>query len=83
MPDTKPGPTPAPTQVKSRYRWLLILIWILAALAVVTALPFSASKINDFGYYSLCSFTPWSTLALLFAAGVIWAIRSYLVTRAT
>jgi len=62
-------------------RGLLIVMWILVALAVVTALPFSASKTNDLGYYSLCSFAPWSSVALLFVAGLIWAIRSYLQTR--
>jgi hypothetical protein len=67
---------------KTRNRALLALIWILVALAVTTALPASASKTNDLGYYSLCSFAPWSTLALLFASGVIWAIRNYLLTRA-
>ncbi len=61
-------------------RGLLIVMWILVALAVVTALPFSASKTNDLGYYSLCSFAPWSSVALLFVAGLIWAIRSYLQT---
>jgi len=75
MPDLKPE--------RPRYRALLILIWILAALAIVTMLPFTASKTNDLGYYSLCSFAPWSALALLAAAGVIWAIRSYFLTRAT
>jgi hypothetical protein len=44
-------------------------------------LPFSASKTNDLSYYSLCPFAPWSSLALLFVAGVIWAIRNYLLTR--
>jgi hypothetical protein len=63
-------------------RALLILVWVLVALAVVTALPFSASKTNDLGYYSLCSFAPWSSVALLFVAGLVWAIRSYLLTRA-
>jgi hypothetical protein len=46
-------------------------------------LPFSASKTNDLGYFSACPFAPWSTLALLLAAGVLWAIRQYLLTRKT
>jgi hypothetical protein len=60
---------------------LAALSWILIALAAVTVVPFTAPKLNDLGYYSLCSFTPWSTLALLMVAGVAWAIRKYLVTR--
>lgn len=67
---------------RTSIRVLLVLSWILAILAVVTMLPFSASKTNDLGYYSLCSFAPWSALALLFVAGVLWAIRKYLLTRA-
>ena len=66
---------------RPRYRWLVVLIWILVALAGVTALPFSASKMSDLGYYSLCSFAPWSTMTFLVPAGVLWAIRSYLLTR--
>lgn len=61
---------------------LLALIIILIGLAVFTLLPLSASKINDLGYVSTCPFAPWSTLALLVAAGAIWAIRQYLMTRA-
>lgn len=60
---------------------LLTLSWIFIALAAVTIVPFSAAKLNDLGYYSLCSFTPWSTVALLAVAGVAWSIRKYLVTR--
>lgn len=67
--------------MKTGNRVLLVLVWILVLLAAVTMLPFSASRTNDLGYYSLCSFAPWSALALLVAAGVIWAIRSYLLTR--
>lgn len=62
---------------------LLALMWIFVALAVVTLIPFTATKLNDLGYYSLCSFTPWSTLALLVVAGVAWAIRKYLATRSS
>lgn len=60
---------------------LLILIWILAGLAAVTLLPIQAPKANDLGYVSACPFAPWSTLALLIVAGLIWAVREYLVTR--
>ena len=66
---------------KTRISALLVLAWIFVALAVSTALPLTASRTNDLGYYSLCSFAPWSTLALLIVAGVLWAIRKYLLTR--
>ena len=66
----------------NRNKALLGLVVILAGLAVWTMLPLSASKANDLGYVSTCPFAPWSTLALLLVAGVIWAIRQYLMTRA-
>ena len=67
---------------ENRNKALLGVIIILAGLAVWTMLPFPASKANDLGYVSTCPFAPWSTLALLFVAGVIWAIRQYFLTRA-
>jgi hypothetical protein len=66
---------------KARIAALLVLMWFFIALSVSTILPLTASKTNDLGYYSLCSFAPWSSLALLFVAGVLWAIRKYLLTR--
>ncbi len=66
---------------KTRIVGLLVLVWIFVALSVSTMVPYSASKTNDLGYYSLCSFAPWSSLALLSVAGVLWAIRKYLLTR--
>ena len=66
---------------KARIGGLLVLSWIFVALSVSTLLPLEASKTNDLGYYSLCSFAPWSSVALLLVAGVIWAIRKYLLTR--
>jgi hypothetical protein len=50
---------------------------VFLVLAVVTMLPFSASSISDLGYYSLCPFAPWSTLMLLFAAGLSWVLRRH------
>jgi len=61
---------------------LLGLAVLFVGLAVLTLLPFDASKDNDLGYRSMCTFAPWSTLALLSIAGVIWAIRQYVITRA-
>jgi len=61
---------------------LLGLIVLFVGFAVVTLLPFTAPRANDLGYMSMCPFAPWSTLSLLVVAGVIWAIRQYLITRA-
>jgi hypothetical protein len=58
------------------------LALLFAGLAVLTLLPFTAPRQNDLGYTSMCPFAPWSTLALLVVAGVIWAVRQYLITRA-
>jgi hypothetical protein len=66
---------------KARIAALQALMWIIVALSASTMLPLSVSRTNDLGYYSLCSFAPWSSLALLFVAGVLWAIRKYLLTR--
>jgi len=63
---------------KTRSTVLLILIIVLIGSAAWTMLPSSGSKVNDLGYVSVCPFAPWSTLALLLAAGFIWAIRRYL-----
>lgn len=54
----------------------------LVIIALLTLIPFSAAKMNDLGYHSICPFAPWSTLALLFVAGVAWMIRGYVQTRA-
>jgi len=66
---------------KNRNTGLLVLALIPIALAVWTLWPAGAAKQNDLGYFSYCSFVPWSTLALLSISGVIWAIRMYLMTR--
>ena len=66
---------------KNRNRALVILAFVLIGLAVVTLLPLPGSKVNDLGYGSICTFVPGSTLTLLLAAGVIWAVRKYLLTR--
>jgi|HubBroStandDraft_2_1064218.scaffolds.fasta_scaffold1241205_2 hypothetical protein len=58
------------------------LALLFVGLAILTLLPFSAPRANDLGYMSMCPFAPWSTLALLVVAGVIWSIRQYLITRA-
>jgi hypothetical protein len=47
---------------------------MFVALAIVTLLPFPSSTISDLGYHALCPFAPWSTLMLLFLAGLSWAL---------
>lgn len=56
---------------------LLAVAILFAALAAATLLPHSSSMISDLGYYTLCPFAPWSTLALLLLAGVSWVLRRY------
>jgi hypothetical protein len=60
---------------------LLFLVALGVAAAVATLLPLPAPRGNDIGYVSLCPFAPWSTLILLAVAGVIWVVRSYILTR--
>ncbi len=45
-----------------------ILIALLLISAVSTVLPLPASKENLLGYYSHCTFTPWSTAILILTA---------------
>jgi len=66
---------------KTRNTALLVLVYLFAGAAVWTLLPLPpAYKANDLGYASACPFAPWSSLALLLVAGVIWAVRAYLRT---
>ena len=59
---------------------LLVLVAAGAGAAVATLLPLGA-KINDIGYDSWCPFAPWSTLILSGAAGLVWVVRQYVLTR--
>src|SRR5579863_10339502 len=45
---------------------------VFAVLAAATVIPFPSSMMSDLGYYTLCPFAPWSTLMLLFVAGISW-----------
>jgi hypothetical protein len=56
---------------------LLVSAVVFLALALATLLPSSAPKISDLGYSTYCPFAPWSTLTLLFFAGLSWAIRRH------
>jgi hypothetical protein len=60
---------------------LLVLAYLFVGAAAVTLLPLAAPMQNDLGYFSLCTFAPWSTLILLMVAGLFAAIRTYLISR--
>ena len=57
---------------------LLTGLTVLLILAVATVIPFSAPMKSDLGYSALCPFAPWSTVTLLFLAGLCWAVRRYI-----
>ncbi len=67
---------------ETRNACLLALAGLLAVLGLATLVPVSSPKTSDLGYASLCPFAPWSSLALLLAAGLVWAVRRYLVEQA-
>jgi hypothetical protein len=54
---------------------------LLVALAAVTLVPHRSSMISDLGYFTLCPFAPWSTLALLLLAGIGWVVREHINAR--
>jgi hypothetical protein len=56
---------------------LLASTILFLVLAAATLVPSSAPVISDLGYATFCPFAPWSTLALLFFAGLGWVIRSH------
>jgi len=60
--------------LSSLLRAAAILLLIAAG---VTLIPFSNPMVSDLGYHTLCPFAPWSTLTLLFLAGVAWILRRY------
>jgi hypothetical protein len=50
---------------------------LLLALALATLVPSSAPLTSDLGYATFCPFAPWSTLTLLFFAGLAWVVRTH------
>jgi hypothetical protein len=60
---------------------LLASAILLAVLAAVTLLPSSSLMISDLGYYTFCPFAPWSTLTLLFLAGMAWVVRRHIAAQ--
>jgi hypothetical protein len=59
------------------YTISLLLSLALAIAAVITLIP-DGGQSNRFGYPSVCSFAPWSTLALAALAAANCAIRKRL-----
>ncbi len=56
---------------------LLAAVVLLVLGSCVTLIPWSSHTVSDLGYHTLCPFAPWSTLTLLFLAGLAWVIRGY------
>lgn len=57
---------------------LLVCAILLAIGAAVTLVPSSSLTISDLGYRTLCPFAPWSTITLLFLAGLAWVVRKHI-----
>ncbi len=60
---------------------LLAAAIVLVVLAAVTLVPYSNPMVSVLGYHTLCPFAPWSTLTLLFLAGLAWVMRGYMKTQ--
>lgn len=58
------------------YSVLTVLGLLLAGLAVLTLIPHAASEADLFGFHTLCSFAPVSTLILAGVAGFVIAMRN-------
>jgi len=67
----EPGPNREP-----QYSVLTALSVLLAGLALLTLLPHAASQADLFGFHTLCSFAPVSTLVLAGFAGFAIAMRN-------
>jgi hypothetical protein len=66
---------------KTRNQILQTVAYLFVAAAILTLVPLPARIKNDLGYFSLCTFAPWSTLLLLMVAGLFGAIRTYMISR--
>jgi H+/Cl- antiporter ClcA len=63
---------------------LLAVAILFLVLALATLVPFSPglpAMVSDLGYYTWCPFAPYSTLTLLFVAGLAWVVRRYIDTQ--
>jgi hypothetical protein len=56
---------------------LFAVMIICLVLAGATLMPSNAPKISDLGYSTYCPFAPWSTITLLFLAGLSWVVRQH------
>jgi hypothetical protein len=61
---------------------LLVCAILLTIGGAVTLVPSSALTISDLGYRTLCPFAPWSTVTLLFLAGLAWVVRKHINSQA-
>jgi hypothetical protein len=53
-------------KIRKTVRFLGYLIALSPSIpAILTLIPSTARKVNGFGYYSICSFAPYSTLILV------------------
>ena len=50
---------------------------LLLVLALTTLMPYQNNMVSDLGYHTLCPFAPWSTMTLVFLAGVAWIVRQH------
>lgn len=64
------------TMIKTIYRLLLILTALFTLAAISTLIPQVVSKKNIIGYFSHCSFTPISTIILLFCSALTCTLRA-------
>ena len=62
---------------------LLVSTILLTIGAAVTLVPSSSLTISDLGYRTFCPFAPWSTITLLFLAGLGWVVRKHIDSQAT
>jgi hypothetical protein len=65
------------TRQTSRSLFLTATILLMTG-ACATLVPYSSPMVSDLGYHTLCPFAPWSTLTLLFLAGLAWVVRGYI-----
>ena len=64
----------------SRHLLIVILQGVMIVclvLAGATLIPSNVPKVSDMGYATFCPFAPWSTITLLFLAGLSWVVRQH------
>jgi hypothetical protein len=57
---------------------LVLISGVLTVAALATLIPHAGPTVSDLGYFTLCPFAPWSTLTLLFFAGLGWVVRQHI-----